>query len=84
MTDLEFDIIDELYFVNSFTDLREKLRLSEGELKFNLLNLVEREWVNYFAELDGLQNPSLADMSKSLTGLYFLASKQGLLAHNTR
>jgi len=84
MTDLEFDIIDELYFVNSFSDLRDKLRLNDSELKFNLLNLVEKEWVNYFAELDGMQNPSLADLSKSLTKLYFLASKQGLLAHNSR
>ncbi len=84
MTNLEFDILDELYFVNSFTDLREKLRLGESELKFNLLNLIEKEWINYFAELDGMQNPSIADISKSLNNLYFLASKTGLMAHNTR
>lgn len=84
MTDLEFDIIDELYFVNSFNDLREKLRLQEGELKYQLLNLIEKEWINYFVELDGLQNPSIADLSKGLNNLFFLASKQGLLAHNAR
>ncbi|MFN0048074.1 MAG: hypothetical protein ACKVOU_03000 [Cytophagales bacterium] len=84
MSDLEFDIIDELYFVNSFTDLRDKLHLQEGQLKFQLLNLIENEWVNYFEELDGLQNPAVADLSKKLNDMFFLASKQGLLAHNSR
>lgn len=84
MTEIEYNILDELYFVCSFSDLKEKLRLSEGELKFNLLNLIDKGWLNYFQELDGIQNPSLADVSKALNNLYFLASKEGLFAHNSR
>lgn len=83
MNEYEFSVIDELYFVKSYKDLQEATGFSDSALKFALLNLIEKEWINYYTELDGLQNPQLADISKSLEKLFFLASKKGLMAHNT-
>lgn len=83
MSDLEFDIIDELYFVTSYKDLQEKLNLPPGELENALHGLVEKGWVNYFTALDGPENPASSPQFP-FSSMYFLASKKGLMAHNSK
>jgi len=84
MTDKEFDILDELYFVTSFVELLAKFDISKEELKLNLLQMIENGWVNYYQDLDGAANPTIALNSKHIVDLFFLASKQGLFAHNSK
>jgi hypothetical protein len=83
MTDIEFDILDELYFVTSFAELLSNLGISKEELKHNLLAMTQKNWVNYYLQLDGEQNPPI-DLSANIESLYFLASKKGLFAHNSK
>lgn len=83
MTDLEFDILDELYFVTSYAELQKKTMLDANLLNQNLIQLINKEYVNYFLAADGVQNPAM-DLNTSISKLYFLASKKGLFAHNSK
>ncbi|TAF73463.1 MAG: hypothetical protein EAZ53_12425 [Bacteroidetes bacterium] len=83
MTDLEFDILDELYFVTSYAELQKKTMLDANLLSQNLIQLIKIEYVNYFLLADGVQNPTI-DLNTSISKLYFLASKKGLFAHNSK
>ncbi|WP_026880025.1 hypothetical protein [Hymenobacter norwichensis] len=85
MTDPEFDILDELYFVTSFRDLLQKTGLSEVALKQGLRGLLEQGLIRSFwpdpdTEL-AYEESSFGAISQDC---YYLASKEGLLQHNTR
>ena len=84
MSDLEFDILDELYFVTSFVELLPKFDISQEELKLNLLQMIKNGWVNYYADIDGAANPMMPSLDQQISMLFFLASKQGLFTHNTK
>lgn len=85
MTDPEFDILDELYFVTSFRDLLQKTGLPETALKQGLRGLLEQGLIRSFwpdpdTEL-AYEESSFGAISQDC---YYLASKEGLLQHNTR
>jgi hypothetical protein len=84
MTDNEFDILDELYFVTSYTNVKSNLNIENSELKNTLLEMISKGWVNYYKEMDGEANPNLKLDTSNLELLFFLASKQGLFAHNSK
>lgn len=84
MTDLQFEILDELYFVISFDEIKSKLDMDESILLEELQKLVEKEWVKCFKKNIDL---SFEEISKDLLdykSYQFLASKKGLFAHNSR
>ena len=82
MSDLEFDLLDELYFVTPYSELLKQTRLTESELLEGLQILFLKGWVKCFTsvseELDGDQ----VDLPNRFKDYYYLASKEGLLAHN--
>ncbi|UOG76571.1 hypothetical protein MTX78_08205 [Hymenobacter tibetensis] len=85
MTDPEFNILDELYFVASFRDLLQKTGLAAPVLKEGLRSLLEQGLVRSFwpdpdTEL-AYEESSFGAISQDC---YYLASKEGLLQHNTR
>ncbi len=83
MTEQEFDILDELYFVQSFKDLMELTTLSESDLRICLYDLIEKGWVKCLDHINMeviLKHP---DMETNYSRYYYLATKAGLLAHNT-
>jgi transcription initiation factor IIE alpha subunit len=84
MTDLEFDILDELYFVISFEDLKHKLGMEETKLKNALQIMVEQKYIKCFRDVsDELPNEHL-DFKNNYRNYHYLASKEGLFAHNSR
>ncbi|MDX2190947.1 MAG: transporter [Bacteroidota bacterium] len=83
MTEEEFVILEELYFVIKFTDLQLKSNLAPDNLIVILKQMIQKGWVNYFTEVEGVQNPELKSMEKELKNCYFLATKKGLFAHNS-
>ncbi|WP_223649237.1 hypothetical protein [Hymenobacter psoromatis] len=85
MTDPEFDLLDELYFVTPFRVLREKTGLPPAELLPLLGGLLERGLVRYYwpdpdTEL-AYEPTSFGALGQDAS---YLASKEGLLQHNTR
>ncbi len=84
MTELEFDVLDELYFVVSFRHLQDELDLSENTLKEVLCSLLEKGWVKCFLNTSEEAVKSEIDFENKYKDYHYLASKQGLLEHNGR
>ncbi|TYZ10930.1 MarR family transcriptional regulator [Hymenobacter lutimineralis] len=85
MTDAEFDLLDELYFVSSFNDLAQRTALPPAELDKQLRNLLEQGLVRlYWPDADtelAFEPSSFGAISRDS---FYLASKEGLLQHNTQ
>ena len=85
MTEIEFDILDELYFVTAFEDLGRQLRLPEAELGGHLQALVAKGYVKcFFPDPDSEIAYEEAAFAQNYRRYFYLATKAGLVAHNSR
>lgn len=84
MTDLEFEIIDELYFVISFEELQKRLGLDETELKQRLNSLLDLGYIKCFSNVSDELPPEDLDFENNYRNYHYLVSKEGLFAHNSR
>ncbi len=83
MTDLEFDILDELYFVISFDELVENSGHSEDDVVNVLKELYNRKWIRVLLTVEKDEDPKSIDLDRNYEKYLYLASKQGLFAHNS-
>ncbi len=82
MDEHEFDVLDELYFVISFEYLFDKLESDEFRPRNVLISLFRKDWVRVYKSMDeGLAN---FDLQNNFKSYFYLASKKGLLAHNSQ
>jgi hypothetical protein len=82
MTDLEFDILEELYFIISYDALLNATRLQTNELKEALCQLLGKGWVRCYFPIH-MEIPFAPDLFEVyFEKYYYIASKAGLLAHN--
>ena len=83
MSDLEYDLLDELYFVQSYKDLSSKLQWDDKILRDTIESLLEKDWIRCYAtpirELFGDD----IDLATQYHTYFYQASKPGLLAHNS-
>jgi len=84
MSDTEFDVLDELYFVQSFKALHGQLKISEEALKETLAELIRQGWITILRLQDEEIAPAEAHFDARYAQYYYLATKAGLLAHNRR
>ena len=85
MTIIQEDILDELYFVTSFNDLRNALGLPEETLCLELKKLLELEFVkSFFPDPDSEITFAPETFDQDCNRYFYLATKKGLLAHNSR
>jgi hypothetical protein len=83
MSDLEYDVLDELYFVQSFKHLREVLKWNDEVLKDTIEKLLHKEWIRcYVSPTEELFGDDI-DFETRYHTYYYLASKSGLFAHNS-
>ncbi|WP_114749165.1 hypothetical protein [Pleomorphovibrio marinus] len=82
MTDDEFDLIDELYFVQPYSYLKETLDWEDEKLLVILQRLLEKEWIKCLYAPDEEIFGDF-DISKEGKQLFYLATKKGLIHHNT-
>jgi hypothetical protein len=86
LTDSEYSILDELYFVTSFAALHQALTMNKRELLQGLASLLDRGLVTQLIfdpvvnDFQKLEVPEPATLEQSS----FVASKKGLLLHNSR
>lgn len=83
MTDDEFDVLDELYFVESFGQLVSLTAKAESDLTAILKSLFEKGWIKVLAGVDDEVPPEQVDWDGAVHTYHFLATKNGLLAHNS-
>jgi hypothetical protein len=85
MNEIEFDIIDELYFVTAFSELNRVLDMPDPVLGRYLQLLVERGYVKcFFPDADTEIAYEEAAFAQNYRQYYYLATKAGLVAHNSR
>ncbi|UZR93421.1 transporter [Chondrinema litorale] len=84
MSDIEFDVLDELYFVTWFSDLMETTELGEQELKNCLITLIKKGWVKCYKNIDEEELKDNLDFDNKFCDYAYLATKAGLLAHNSK
>ena len=82
MSDLEFDLLDELYFVQGFAYLLESLGWQDEVMLETLTSLYKNGMIKCLLSPDE-ERFDQVDIFKEGKELYFLATKKGLMAHNT-
>jgi len=82
MSDDEYELLDELYFLQSFAYLKGVLSWEEEKLLANLQRLYEKGWIKCYSSPDEeiFVSPSIQESGKEY---FYLATKKGLLSHTT-
>ena len=82
MTEEEYDLLDELYFVYSYDHLKKVLNWEDEKLLATLQLLYEKEWIKCFSAPDEevLRGGDIKNRGKSY---FYLATKKGLMEHNS-
>lgn len=84
MTDHEYEILDELYFVISFEELKQRLTIDESELKQTLNSLLDQEYIKCFSNVSDELPHEDVNFENNYQNYHYLVSKEGLFAHNSR
>lgn len=82
MTNDEFDLLDELYFLQSFLYLKSSLGWEDERLLKNLEVLLKKTWIRCYESPENEIFEALP-LTEKAKGYYFLATKEGLLKHNS-
>lgn len=82
MSDEEFDLLDELYFVQPFEYLQSSLGWEEGLILKTLDSLYQKGMIKCLTEPDQERFDAVNIFQEGIN-LFFLATKKGLMAHNT-
>ncbi len=82
MTDQEYNFIDELYFMQTADSLCRNLNWPEEDVKTVLLQIFDKGWLKIMISDDEF-NLSREELAADYKKYEYIASKKGLLAHNT-
>jgi hypothetical protein len=84
LTNEEFDLLDNLYFIISFEELKAELGWEEIVLKNRLLELIQKDWVKCLKKGSDDLIEGTSDFEFQYKKYNYLATKEGLLAHNSK
>ena len=85
MSEIESEVLDELYFLTSFEDLFKNAGLTQKEVKSALKSLLSKQYISqhlYSEKLKDFERCTAPDF-ENLEQFHYLATKQGLLAQHT-
>lgn len=82
MSEREFDVMDELYFVAGYEALLASTGLGDADLKDTLRGLVEKGWAKCLRSADEEAHEAAERFDEEYRSYSYLATKEGLLAHN--
>ncbi len=82
MSENEYDLIDELYFVQPFDYLKDALGWEDDLILATLRSLYDQGYIKCLQSPDSeiFEEVDLAHEGRSY---FYLATKKGLMAHNT-
>lgn len=84
MSDLEYDVLDELYFLTHFNELSKATGLDDEDLKPIMIKLLKKDWLRcYNKPEEELSDQQDIDLELKFRNYYYLASKEGLKAHTS-
>ena len=82
MSDDEYDLMDELYFLQSFAYLKGVLNWEEEKLLATLQQLYDKDWIKCYLTPDE-EIFEKTNLRLSGQDYFYLATKKGLLSHTT-
>lgn len=82
MSDREFDLLDELYFVQPYDYIKQSLGWEDEVLLATLDSLYQSALIKCLTAPD-TERFDRVDMFVEGKNLFYLATKKGLMAHNT-
>lgn len=86
LSDLEFRILDEVYFVSSYETILENVGVDKDLFQAGLVGLLEKDLITqmkYNQSLKDFEKFEIPDISLITTSC-FVATRKGLLIHNSR
>ena len=83
MSEQEFEVLDELYFLSSFNELEQNCIFSSEELLAILASLYSKGYIRCYSQPDDEVEVNGVEIQANGKKYMYLASKAGLLAHNT-
>ena len=84
MTDAEFELIDSLYFTLSFDQLQKELNWEREKLRNELMEIIRKGWAKALVPETEEEVEDPEELEKQYLKYLYLASKKGLMAHNSR
>ncbi|WP_162555588.1 hypothetical protein [Reichenbachiella versicolor] len=81
MSDLEYDVLDELYLLKHFKDLITAVGLEEVDLYSVLDKLHKKEWIKCFEEPDIELTYEQVDLEIKFRKYFYQATKLGMKEH---
>lgn len=86
LTDLQFQILDSVYFVESFENIREEADATLPVIVAEMRYLIDKGWMQvmqFDEEKDDYVRTAIFD-TDHLEEYHFLATRDGLMKHNGR
>lgn len=86
LTDLQFQILDSVYFVESFENIREEADATLPVVVAEMRYLIDKGWIQvmqFDGEKDDYVRTAIFD-TDHLEEYHFLATRDGLMKHNGR
>lgn len=84
MNRLEFDLLDELYFVKSYNEISDSLEWEDKKILKTLQSVYAKGWLRcYLTPTQEILDDDDIDIEKNYKKYFYLASKAGLFAHNS-
>ena len=86
LNDIQFDILDSVYFVESFANILEEVGVSIPVLVDELRTLIDKGWIQvmqYEEDKGDYMRTAIFD-TDHLENYSFLATREGLMKHNGR
>ncbi len=84
LTELQFDILDAIYFIEPYQNLLNDIDQPEPVIRDELRTMIDKGWVNvmqFDAEKGDYEKTRIYD-TDNMQEYAYLASKDGLLKHN--
>lgn len=82
MTQTESEVLDNLYFISSFKELKASVHMDEMKLKAVLEKLIIKEWVSVYADPEEDPLSGLGDFGIHYGNYFYLSTRKGMLAHH--
>lgn len=84
MTDLEFEIMDQLYFVIAFPEIVKESNLATNIVRDVLWDMIDKGWVKCLKNPEREVQISHDEFKVNYSNYHYLATKKGLFQHNAK
>jgi hypothetical protein len=84
MTELEFEVLDHLYFIKHSSELLDFSTIERDKLLDVLSDLCNKKWIRVFEGQKELLTIEPNQIREKFESLSFVVTKAGLLAHNLK